>query len=614
MTFFAKLLAFIVLIWVPGVFSLNAQHEGDIWVTGYKTSTIVDPEFGFAFWNFHQNKPVIEYDLQMIGELSETTASIADTSRILFMTNGMEVFETSGQRILDTIAYLDGGENWMSYFSDLDNLPNGFPKMQTAAILPVPNHPGEYSIIHYHGLLHNDLLFFAVASILETRIRRHLDGTWEVLYQDKVILQKYDQPFNLKPEEFFSQGTWHACKHANGRDWWILIHDFEGTLYYRLLLDPKGLRLVGTQEIDEQLNYAQNAWFSPDGTKYAKYLSLTFERNDLYLYDFDRCTGLLSNQIILPIEGTAMALQGASFSPDSRYLFVGQDGFSILQYDTWADDLKASEVLVDTNDGYIEPNWFPTTFGPMMPGPDGRIYMFPWSGSSRAVHVIDRPNERGKAAKLLQHHITLQTSNGRSVQNFANFRLGPLDGSPCDTLGLDNHPQARWRHEIENADPLEIRFTDLSFFRPEEWFWDFGDGTFSSEVHPIHTYPEPGLYYACLIVSNEYSSDTSCQWIEIETVSIGDEAEKIEKTEEKYLVHPNPFSDYLDITPVDDSFSYHNPEVTITDIHGRTVAHLEMTCPCRLKLSSLAEGVYFYFLRESGKVVGSGKVLKASGF
>jgi PAS domain S-box-containing protein len=43
------------------------------------------------------------------------------------------------------------------------------------------------------------------------------------------------------------------------------------------------------------------------------------------------------------------------------------------------------------------------------------------------VHIIDRPNERGKAAKLLQHHITLQTSNARSVQNFPNYRLGPID-------------------------------------------------------------------------------------------------------------------------------------------------------------------------------------------
>jgi hypothetical protein len=327
----------------------------------------------------------------------------------------------------------------------------------------------------------------------------------------------------------------------------------------------------------------------------------------LYVYDFDRCTGLLSNRIEIHNTGEVQAYQGMAFSPNSRYLFLGVDAWEIYQYDLWAPDFEASRVLVDTNDGYIEPNWFNTTFGPMMPGPDGRIYMFPISGSSRAVHVIDRPNERGKDAKLLQHHIMLQTSNARSVQNFANFRLGPLDGSSCDTLGIDNHPQSRWRFETEDVDPLEIRFTDLSFFRPEVWHWDFGDGETSNEVHPIHTYPSPGLYYACLTVSNEYSSDSSCHWIDIESVS----TDAITK-DEAFIVHPNPFTDYIEITPGDSYYSYHELKVTLLDTHGRVIASPEVTCPCRLKLGNIPDGVYFYTLESEGKMVGSGKILKSS--
>jgi hypothetical protein len=575
---------------------LAAQTEGDIWVTGYRPFIPGDPDFGIAFWNFKSANPIIEYDLDLLVYLKETNASISsNTGEVLLITNGMEVQTRTGERIIDTIAFLDGGENWSSYFEDeYISAPFGFPKIQTAIILPVPDHPDEYSVIYYHGLTHPVILFFGVVAVLEARVRRMTDGSWEVLYKDKVIMENFD---------FLSQGTWHACRHANGRDWWMLIHDFEGSNYYRLLLDPTGLHFDGSQALEPQItNVNANSWFSPDGTKYAQYACRTLEENVLYIHDFDRCTGLLSNGLEISVTGDAMVYQGIAFSPNSRFLFAGVNAWELYQYDLWAPDIESSRMLVDTNDGYIEPNWFNTSFGPMMPGPDGRIYMFPISGTSRAVHVIDRPDERGKATKLLQHHIMLQTSNGKSVQNFANFRLGPLDGSSCDTLGLDNHPVSWWRHEVEDADPLEIRFTDLSYFRPEVWEWDFGDGDMSNEQNPIHTYPSPGLYYACLTVSNEYSADSSCHWIEIESVSTKDAGR-----DEVYIVHPNPFTDYIEITPPE---RYRTLRITIVDVNGRIVAAPELPCPCRLRLGSIPAGVYFYRLEEEGRRVGSGKLVK----
>jgi PKD repeat protein len=125
-------------------------------------------------------------------------------------------------------------------------------------------------------------------------------------------------------------------------------------------------------------------------------------------------------------------------------------------------------------------------------------------------------------------------------------------------------------------------------------------------VHPIHTYASPGLYYACLTVSNEYSADTSCQWIEIESVSTDDTQKK-----EVFIVHPNPFSDYIEITPADGGFHYRTLHVIIIDIHGRVIASPEMTCPCRLKLGSIPDGVYFYTIKEGGRSVGSGKIVKS---
>lgn len=42
-----------------------------------------------------------------------------------------------------------------------------------------------------------------------------------------------------------------------------------------------------------------------------------------------------------------------------------------------------------------------------------------------------------------------------------------------------------------------------------QYFWDFGDGTTSTEQNPTHIYSSPGIYRITFIVKNEISSDTA---------------------------------------------------------------------------------------------------------
>jgi len=60
-------------------------------------------------------------------------------------------------------------------------------------------------------------------------------------------------------------------------------------------------------------------------------------------------------------------------------------------------------------------------------------------------------------------------------------------------------------------DILTYAFTDESTANPgsaiNSWYWDFGDGSSSSEQNPVHSYNEPGLYNVCLFIS---SIDSSC--------------------------------------------------------------------------------------------------------
>ncbi len=51
--------------------------------------------------------------------------------------------------------------------------------------------------------------------------------------------------------------------------------------------------------------------------------------------------------------------------------------------------------------------------------------------------------------------------------------------------------------------PLNVRFTDNSTgLPPTSWFWDFGDGTNSTEKNPSHIYSKSGQYTVRLESSN----------------------------------------------------------------------------------------------------------------
>jgi len=60
--------------------------------------------------------------------------------------------------------------------------------------------------------------------------------------------------------------------------------------------------------------------------------------------------------------------------------------------------------------------------------------------------------------------------------------------------------------------PLTIQFMDFSWFDPDVWNWDFGDGTTANEPNPVHTYAESGVYEVCLtIIEGDYCMDTYCE-------------------------------------------------------------------------------------------------------
>jgi PKD repeat protein len=55
---------------------------------------------------------------------------------------------------------------------------------------------------------------------------------------------------------------------------------------------------------------------------------------------------------------------------------------------------------------------------------------------------------------------------------------------------------------------LQVKFTDRSTGSPTSWYWNFGDGTNSTQKNPTHTYSARGNYTVSLTATNKKGNDT----------------------------------------------------------------------------------------------------------
>jgi hypothetical protein len=125
------------------------------------------------------------------------------------------------------------------------------------------------------------------------------------------------------------------------------------------------------------------ATFSPDGAKYVMQNAIgQWVGYYTDIYDFDRCSGMLSNHEQMHFVDTFA--YGAAISPNSRWMYLSA-GDKILQYDLWADSVVLSAKLIGVYEPFNDP--FPTKFLWIFLAPDHKIYIVTTSGS-RTLHII----------------------------------------------------------------------------------------------------------------------------------------------------------------------------------------------------------------------------------
>ncbi len=267
-----------------------------------------------------------------------------------------------------------------------------------------------------------------------------------------IVTQKNIQLNNLPAVDALA-----AVKHGNGRDWWIIFQRWDNVNitpnneYYIYLLSPTGVSGPFIQSIGS--SHSTNGGcirFNQNGSSFVN----VNIRGLIELYDFDRCSGLITGTTPIEQEPPGIPYPNSyfscEFSPDGSKLYVSNPVqsagsiSSLYQFDLNAANISASRVLIHPFDTDT------VQLNDLKIAPDNKIYLtcfyvgpgatYPYNDSlynmyNNNLSVINQPDSLGAACNFQPFSFNLGV--GRTyygLPNNADYEMGPLVGSGCDTI------------------------------------------------------------------------------------------------------------------------------------------------------------------------------------
>jgi hypothetical protein len=397
---------YLVLLFIPQL--VFCQNHDYIWWFEYQKRMLL---------NFNFNPPTVAVDNSNI-DVSSYSTMITDSSGsdILFFSNGISI-RNSLRQIMENGDSINFGALWLNntvqYWSVLNPIA-----------LPYPGKQNHYLLIHTRSESSPtpSLSYFIASPIYYTEIdMKANNGLGKVVAKNQILLE--------------GDVIWSAaCKHGNGRDWWLVTAQKNNPDLLAYLLTPEGWQtpVVYHGSIDfPKFEWLCHSSFSPDG----RYFIRNDGRNGARIYDFDRCDGTFSNMRYFEYDSLNpdFITWSAAFSEDSRYLFLSK--LSMV----WQVDMQADSLVMDT---VMRWSWkecrpddsYRSRIAMMQLAPDGKIYASASQGLAYCLTVIHQPTLPGIACDGDYGGYPLPFWNDGTLAHYPNYRLGELEGSPCDTL------------------------------------------------------------------------------------------------------------------------------------------------------------------------------------
>ncbi len=337
-----------------------------------------------------------------------------ENGNLLMVSNGCWIADATGDSMLN-----GGGLLQNSYSINWCDATTGIPFPHTSIFLPHTIDSNLVYLMHQSGTSSSNS---KSNGLYYTLINKTLNGGLGGV----VAGQKNQLVFAMGLNPGMA-----VCRHANGRDWWILTMKDSSDIVYVTSLTPSGFSPPVGQSLGflpAPIYLLGQMNFSPDGRKFGySYYTGIWGAVDYYtrIADFNRCTGLFSNSIQLNFTDPNPGL-GLCFSPDSKKLYVSSTR-KIVQFNIDTSNIAASLDTVAINDGYFSP--YPplqSDFWIMTLAANGKIYIS--SGSSVIdLHYINYPDSNGVACDVQQHAVHLPCYSARGNVYHPNYYLG------CDT-------------------------------------------------------------------------------------------------------------------------------------------------------------------------------------
>jgi hypothetical protein len=398
--------------------SAKAQQHDNVWLLGTETISIGIKSSKLSF-----NSPTFIDSLTRNMPMFRSSLSMSDSlGNLLFYTNNIWIHNAQHQ-IMQNGDSLNPGPFADSYRNHGYMIPDG------SISIPHPIFPNKYYLFHQSSSYSTALNGFAEKLYYSVIDMNANNGLGRVEKINKVLIE----------DDSICGGHLEIVKHGNGRDWWLVQPNSGQNGFHIFLITEDTIikshkQYIGNNNRQVGTEVAGQAVFSPDGTIYARYENY----NDLDIFSFNRCSGLFSNYLHIPIVDTVDnmvaagggALNGIAISKNNRYLYIGSL-IHVYQFDLFASNIPTSKDTVAILDTFMSAS-IPPYFGFLQLAPDGKIYS--WAASSTHLHVIDRPDSSGLNSDVKQLGVNLHQHNGWVIPNFPHYRTPPLLGSPCDTL------------------------------------------------------------------------------------------------------------------------------------------------------------------------------------
>lgn len=236
---------YIVLFNVTLVFSIEGQKHDYQWLLGQRSQTNII--YSGTTIDFNTAPPDIYYEFRGMT-YSQANASMCNTSgNLLFYTNGIFIANALHEPMENGTALAAGPAGV------LNQGLSGYILDQGVMALPWPEQDSLYCLLHMDREMNQQQTGTESRNFYVTLINMNANnGLGTVVYKNQAALSGS-----------FDIGKITGAKHANGRDWWVILRRYGTNLFVRLLVTAGGVMEYSSQALGGPFPNRRPVWDKP---------------------------------------------------------------------------------------------------------------------------------------------------------------------------------------------------------------------------------------------------------------------------------------------------------------------------------------------------------------